>query len=349
MYGERDDPYAVLARLGERLETTLAPAAVLPTLVATIRETLRLPYVVIRLPEGGGAESGTPAATSLTLPLHHQGEGVGELQLAARSPGEAFSAADLRLLTDLARQAGIAVHTLRLTADLQRSRERIITAREEGRRRLRRDLHDGLGPQLASQTLLFDIIGRQMRTDPDRAEALLQTLSVQTQQAINTIRELVYDLRPPALDDLGLAGALRQLADRLLTAAPGLQIHMQFPDPLPPFPAAVEVAIYRITQEALTNVVKHARATECSVTLRTVAQPSQLMNGQPAARVERPGSIVACQLLIGDNGSGISPGRISGVGLQSMHERAAELGGRLVVESSAQGGTQVLAELPVGS
>ena len=269
MYGERDDPYAVITRLGQRLEDVLAPEAVLPTIVETVREALKLPYAAIALREGEepviATGHGTPAEETLRLPLVYQGEEVGELLLSPRGPGEEFSASDRRLLDDLARQAGIAVHAVRLTADLQRSRERLVTAREEERRRLRRDLHDGLGPTLGSLPLKLDVADDLVEQDPASARALIRSLKTQAQSAVTDIRRLVYALRPPALDDLGLAGAIGETAAQYGTN--GLRISTELPEALPLLPAAVEVAAYRIAQEALTNVARHARAKRCAVRL----------------------------------------------------------------------------------
>ncbi|GHO55878.1 histidine kinase [Ktedonobacter robiniae] len=167
MYGERDDPYQVISRLGQRLEAVLAPEAVLPAVVEVVAQTLKLPYVAVTLKQGEElvlvASHGTAPEAVLHVPLISQSEQVGELVLATRTPGEAFTPAEHRLLEDLARQAGVAAHAVqltedlkRLTIDLQSSRERLVTAREEERRRLRRDLHDGLGPQLASLTLKLE-------------------------------------------------------------------------------------------------------------------------------------------------------------------------------------------------
>ena len=168
MYGERDDPYAVISRLGQRLESTLAPEAVLPTIVETVREALRVPYVAISLKGdlAPAASAGEPSGEALRLPLVYRNETVGELLLGPRGPGESFGSADRRLLEDLARQAGVAAHAVRLTSDLQRSRERLVTAREEERRRLRRDLHDGLGAQLAGLNVQTGVLRRLIPDDP---------------------------------------------------------------------------------------------------------------------------------------------------------------------------------------
>src|SRR5215213_2489333 len=163
MYGHRDDPYEVLSGLGERLEATLAPDAVLPTIVESVAQALKLPYAAITLKRSAeeepvkAAEYGKKGAGEpLIVPLGYQQETVGELILSPRSPGESFSKSDLRLLGDLARQVGVAAHAVRLATELQRSRERLVTAREEERKRLRRDLHDGVGPQLAALTLKLE-------------------------------------------------------------------------------------------------------------------------------------------------------------------------------------------------
>ena len=160
MYGERDDPYAVLSRLGSRLEATLAPEALLPTIVETVAQALKLPYAALALKQGDAfsvtASYGLPQGQPLILPLVYHAETFGQLLLGPRAPGDSFTAADRRLLEAIARQASVAVHAVRLTADLQHSREQLVTTREEERRRLRRDLHDDLGPTLASMTLKLD-------------------------------------------------------------------------------------------------------------------------------------------------------------------------------------------------
>ena len=330
MYGERDDPYAVTSRLGRRLEATLVPEAVLPTVVETIAQALKLPYAAILLQDGNGyrtaASYGSPRGESETLPLIYQREEIGQLVLSPRAPGEGFSDADRDLLEDLARQAEVAVHAVRLTANLQSSRERLVATREEERRRLRRDLHDGLGAQLAGLNVQAGALRRLIPRDPDAAEEVVVELREELRSAISDIRRLVYDLRPPALDDLGLAEALRRLAERYGSEGEQLRMLVEAPEDLPSLPAAVEVAVYRITQEALTNVARHARARTCVVRLAVKND-------------------VALQIV--DDGVGIPAQRSAGVGLSSMRERASELGGSCVVEPVPKGGTQVLVRLPL--
>ncbi len=328
MYGERDDPYTVLSRLSQQLKTTLAPAAVLPTMAHVVAQTLKLPYVALALGQGErleiAAACGQPTDDVVHFPLVYQAETVGQLLVAPRASGESFTPAEQQLLHDIALQAGVAAHAVRLTADLQRSRERLITAREEERRRLHRDLHDGLGPQLASLTLTIAAARELIRHDVDAADTLLKELAKHTQAAITDIRRVVYALRPPALDDLGLVLALRERAASYSQV--GLQITLDAPEQLPPLPAAVEVAAYRIVQEALTNVVRHAQARSCVVRLTL-------------------GDVLGVE--ISDDGVGLPPGSRAGVGLTSMRERTVELGGTWRIESVPSRGTCIGVQLPL--
>ncbi len=336
MYGERDEPYAVLSRLGQRLEATLAPEAVLPTIVQTVKESLKLPYAAIALRQEDAfavaAAVGVPVDDTLRLPLVYQNETVGHLILAPRAPGESFSPADRRLIEDLAREAGVAVHAVRLntdlqrlTVDLQQSRERLVTAREEERRRLRRDLHDGLGPTLASLAQRLDTARKLVRRDPDTAAVLMDDLKTQVKATIADIRQLVYALRPPALDELGLVSAIREHAAPY-NQVDGLHIWIEAPEHLPPLPAAVEVAAYHIALEALTNVARHAQAQSCHVRL-------WLSGG--------------LSLEITDDGRGLPKDYHAGVGVTAMRERAMELGGEYLIEPGPAGGTRVSAWLPL--
>jgi signal transduction histidine kinase len=334
MYGERDDPATVLARLGQRLETAIAPEATLTSIVETVAQTLKVPYVSIELADGNQRvravafpSSVPPPAGTAAFPLTYQAEVLGHLRVAPRAPGEPLSAADRRLLAQVARQAAPAVRAYRLTADLHRSRERLIVAREAERRRLRRDLHDGLGPTLASQAFKLDAALELFDSDPATARQLLDEVKAQTQATVADIRRLVYELRPPALDELGLAGAL-QAHVQSLPPVNGLRVTVDVPPDLPPLSAAVEVAAYRIALEALTNVLRHAQARTC-----------QLQLSVEGGRL---------QLSVTDDGVGLQHPVPDGLGLISMRERADELGGACRVERPANGGTRVYAELPTG-
>lgn len=333
MYGERDDPYAALSRLATRLDATLTADEVLPAIVDSVTSALRSPYAAIEVTAADGpprvaAARGTlpPGAVPLRVPLTSSGAHVGDLVIAPRRPGETFNQADRRLLAGLAHHAGAAVHAADLTIQLQRSRERLVTAREEERRRIRRDLHDGLGPVLAGIAMQLDAARRLMRQDQDTAGQLLQHLREQTQAAIADIRRLVYELRPPALDDLGLTGALAQHAASC-SAPGGLQVSIDAAPGLPALPAAVEVAAYRIAAEAVTNVTRHAAARTANVKL------------------------TACdgvlQVEVTDDGRGVSPVHQAGVGLTSMRERAEELGGSCTLLPRPDGGSIVSARLPL--
>ena len=335
LFGERDAPYQVLARLDQQIAQAMPPEDVLPALVKTIATTLKLPYVAVALVQSDAPALSeervvaiyghpTPHALVERLPIVYQGETVGQLLLAPR-PGEAqLTRADRRLLEDLGRHAGVIAYAVRLTADLRRSRERLVVAREEERRRLRRDLHDGLGPMLASLTLSLAAAREYLPHDPTTTDMLLRELATQVQGAVTDIRRLVYELRPPALDDLGLLGALREQAAR--SAQGGLQVCVDAPVPVDPLPAAVEVALYRIGVEALTNVVRHAQASSCVI------------------QVRREHDLV---IEINDDGRGLPLERTRGIGLRSMQERAEELGGSCTIGSLPGGGTQVAVHLPL--
>jgi two-component system NarL family sensor kinase len=327
LFGARPDPYEILAGIGRQLEATSADTPLLEAVSGTVARALRLPYVAIRAPGDGRdailAEHGSMAGESIVIPLVYQGEPTGELVLSLGSQRAQLSPDEQRLLADLTRQAAAAVHSVVITTQLQRSRERLVSALEEERRRVRRDLHDGLGPALAAQTLKAGSARALFIRDPERAQALLEELEVDAQTAMADVRRLVYNLRPPALDELGLAEAIRQTA---ATHAGNLRMTVELPDELPALPAAVELAAYRIAQEALTNVMRHARAGRCRLRL-TVDDD--------------------LQLEVIDNGIGLGRAGPPGVGMSSIRERAAELGGTSSIGPGRSSGTRVFVQLPI--
>jgi len=339
MYGERDDPTTVLTRLSQRLDSALAPDSVLPMIVETVAQTLRLPYAAIALYEKDGepriiSSLGLPPFELIRLPLTYQSERVGELTLAPRAQGESFSSSDMKLLNIIAQQAGVAGHAVRLTdelrqlnADLQQSRERLVTAQEEERRRLRRDLHDGVGPTLASLTQRLDTAADFVKSDPEKSIQLLHDLKGQVKGTVAEIRRLVYALRPPVLDEFGLVSAIQEHVAPY-SGPNGLQVTFEVTKPMPPLPAAVEVAAYRITLEAFTNIVHHADASTCRIQIK-IENESLLLE-------------------ISDNGKGLTSSTHFGVGSTSIRERAAELGGECSIENMPKGGMRVTARLPIG-
>ena len=327
IYGKRDDPSAVLSLLGKSIETASIPEAILPTFVQTIAQTLKLPHVAVMLRHGQeqtpAASYGNPREECVRFPLMYQSKHVGELILAQRAPDEPLTPEDLRLFNDVARQAGVVAYAVQLTSDLQRLRERLLTTREEERRRLRRDLHDGLGPTLAGLSLKLGAVRNLLAPGQEQIDSLVVELGSEIEQAVSDIRRIVYNLRPPSLDELGLIGAIRSCTVHYQMH---LQIAVEVPEVLPILPADIEVAAYRIVQEALNNVVRHAQAQSCSVSL-------SLNNG--------------LWIEVIDDGIGLVKERHIGVGLLAMRERTAELGGTCVIESLSSRGTHIQAYLPL--
>jgi signal transduction histidine kinase len=326
MYGERDDPVAVITKLGEQIESTGSPSEILSGIVETVANTLKLPYVAIELGERNqiAASYGIPVNEVLRFPLVYQGETEGSFVVARRARGESFSLKEVQLIENIARQAGAAAHNARLTTDLQRAHQQLLTAREEERRRIRRDLHDGLGPQLASQTLTLTAARRIYKENPAKADTLLAEAIKHAQSATDDIRRVAHDLRPPALDDLGLIGALKNQIDQFSFS--NIKITLETPENLPSLPAAVEAACYMIYQEALNNITRHAQASLCTVSLTLDKR--------------------IC-LRIGDNGKGVQENHRPGIGLGSMRQRTEELGGRFTFKSTPGNGTFLKACFPL--
>jgi len=330
-FGDRGSPYAAMARLGHQVSEATSGSPVLETVVTAVAASLRLPYAAVELLAGDdwvpGASWGRPPAEVAVFPLTFQRESVGRLLVGQRAPRERLSPDDERLLASLARQVAPAAHAVALRRALDASRTGLVTAREEERRRLRRDLHDGLGPTIAGLTLGLDT-ARAMCADQAELADLLTGLKTETQRAVGDIRHIVYGLRPAALDEAGLVGALREEMARLEVQAPDTPVLLTVPDAgLGELPAAVEVAAYRIVTEAVTNVFRHAHARSCSVTI---------------------GSGPVLWLEVCDDGTGMPHGWRAGVGITAMRERVAELGGALVIEPRVPRGTRIVARLPVG-
>lgn len=320
LFGARPDPLDAAARVVGHIGADSELA------LRTIRESLVLPYAALDIDGETVAESGQLVTHTRRLALALGPDHVGHLVVGLR-------AGDLSLSTDDEHVLGLVAPLLaqtqivsRLAADLQASRGQAVAAIEEERRRLRRDLHDGLGPRLSGIAFTSDAVRNTLRADPDAAEQLLSALRKETVTAIEDIRQLVYAMRPPALDELGLIPALRQQVQALRTPQ-GLPMRVDLtPDDLLPVPAAVEVAAYRIVGEALTNAARHSGSTTASVHL-TLDERCLVIEVRDAGRR-------ATQWH-------------AGVGLASMRERAAELGGTMSAEPETSGGGCVRAVLPL--
>ena len=316
VYGYRSDPAVALRRLGAGVESS-DPLHVVEAITKSVGEALSIRDVWVEFDN----QKPDDDEQVVRVPLVHRGERVGDLMLRV-PPGRLLAATDTALLHDMARHAALVVKVGQLAVELQESRSRIVSAREEERKRIRRDLHDGVGPSLAAIVLKLD--AAQSWTDARERNSLLAETSDEAKETIKEVRRLVEALRPPAIDEVGLVNAVRQRAASLSTAT--LKYHVDGPDALPPLPAAVEVAVFRIASEAMTNTAKHSGASHCAV------------------GIELDDTLA---LTVTDNGCGSASATRPGMGWTSMTERAAELGGSCTISNRSEGGLTVRAVLPL--
>lgn len=331
VHGFADEPWTELVRLGDSLAAAADPdelvGEVLPGVVVRIRRALRAAGVRLLLEDGSELVDGSLDAAGretgeqTQLALEYAGERLGTLEVQ-RAGG--FGSAERGLLDRLAAQAGIAVHTVLLARETRRAREAVVLAREEERRRLRSDLHDGVGPSVAALALQVETARDLAAEDPEATAALLARLTPRINAVVSDVRALVHELRPPTLDELGLAAAVRELAARLSAGSVAVAVEA---DDLGALPAGVEVATYRVVGEAVANAVRHAQAARVTVRLEHTCG--------------------ALEVEVRDDGRGLDGTvRGSGLGLTSMRERCEELGGAFSL-ASGPSGTTVTARLPV--
>ncbi len=320
LFGQRPDPLVAATTVADRVgdDPLLALRA--------IREALLLPYASISTDGTELAASGTAVTETRRLPLLRGGEIVGEVVVGLR-PGELkLSAADEQVLRIVGPLLAQTLRARALALDLKESRTAAIAAIEEERRRLRRDLHDGLGPTLSGIAHTAAAARNTMVTNPSAADALLQGLRSDAAAAVGEIRRLVYNMRPPALDELGLVAALRQQVSVIRTPT-GSPMHVFVEaDELPTLPASVEVAAFRIATEAVTNSARHSGTDQVWLQIRH--EHDHL------------------EVTIRDEGSS-GAAWVPGVGVSSMRERAAEIGGSIDIASDGNG-SRVHALLPLG-
>lgn len=329
-YGERARPYEVVRALAARLRDGLDPAEVPETVCRTVVHTLRLPTAALEAQTRNGSRRlATVGSTEINdlneaFELRYRGTAVGRLWIQLRQGQQELDELDQTVLQSLADQAAPAVAGLQLLEDLQLSRERLVAAREEERRRLRRDLHDGIGPTLAGMRLQVDTARAALPPDSPTTE-LLRQVGSDIGAVVTELRMITDGLRPPALDQLGLAGAVGELVTRL--SSPTLPIHTYLTPDLPTLPAAVEVALYRILAEALANVISHADANNAYV---------EILVDQDTVSLD-----------VVDDGTGLPEKPWGqGIGLTSMRERTQEIGGQYTITTIPDGGTRVHATLP---
>lgn len=320
LFGRRDDPWTSLVLLGRRAEAAGDARAALEDVSAVLLSSLRLSSVQVLLADGHAdvpvAARGTPPGErAVEQPLVHLGERIGTLRVAPRA-GESLGRHDHALLADLAPAVAAVAASVLNTDRLRRSQQQLLTAVEEERRRLRRDLHDGVGPSLTGVAFALEAARNVRDADPCRADALLANATADLHAAVADLRHAVEGLRPAALDDLGLVPTLEQRL-RGLAASTAADLSLQVPAALPALPAAVEVAAYRIALEGVANAVRHAHAPHCTV------------------RIEAIGDVL--HLQVRDDGRGLPQPLRLGTGLLSVRERATALGGHADVRPGEPG------------
>lgn len=331
LWGRRLDVVELATGLGNRMRDQLdaaeVPAVVCEQLVRSLR--LRMARLDLETDTGlrrlaqVGSMDRSGGATPEQFELWYRGVRVGQLMVL---PSDGHPYLDERMtqaLATLADQVAPVVAALRLDEELLRSREQVVTAREEERSRLSRELHDNVGPTLAGTRMQVEAVRSKLPAD-FAAAGLMDRAMRGIDDALGTLRRVVHGLRPPELDALGLSGALRELA--VFLSGPSLKVETALPTELAPLSKQVEVAAYRIVAEALTNVVRHAQATRAEITV-------DLADGRLSVAVR-------------DDGVGVPPdaGR-NGMGMRFMAQRAREIDGEFTCESDG-GGTAVRAVLP---
>ncbi|HTG46362.1 MAG TPA: histidine kinase [Actinomycetota bacterium] len=336
VYGKRATPYEILSAFSERLAGAYGDEDLLPRMARILGEGTAADRADVWLKEAdrfrpvAGWPTDAPALPAVAVgdapglvPVRHQGEVLGALSITKRS-GEQVSPTEERLIADLASQAGLVLRNAALIADLRSSRQRLVAAQDEERRKIERNLHDGAQQQLVALAVQLKLARSFVDRDPAKAGAMLDGLQGSAASALEDLRDLARGIYPPLLADQGLEAALDAQARK---AAVPVTVESEH---LARYPREVESTLYFCALEALNNVAKYAEASSARVRL-------QQTDGHVS-------------FAVSDDGRGFDPAATGyGTGLQGMADRLAALGGTLDVRSAPGGGTTVAGTLPVGS
>ena len=324
--GQRADPLTVVDRVSAGLE--VATDDPVTSMVEAVATAAGASYASVTDEAGAElARLGEPVSGSLRLPLRHRGEVLGGLAIGPRRGEPRVTDRDARLIGSLVPHVAAVVRASSLARDLARQRERVVSATLAERDRLRRDLHDSLGPSLSGIALGLEAAEHALDRDPRSAHHILARTREEADAAVREVRRVLDGLRPSSLDRHGLLGAVRETATGLGLGRPGGARFYLEADEMPALTSRVEEAAYRIVAESLTNVVRHSGAGHCEVRLAV--------------------SDGGLEVGIDDDGSGPFGAGPPGVGLDSMRRRAVDLGGRLDVRALQPHGTGIIAVLPL--
>jgi signal transduction histidine kinase len=343
VYGKRATPYEVLSQFSRGMGESLSPDGALPRMAAIIGEGTGAVRAEVWLRVGGelrpaaiwprdadnrrepiplsGDQPPYIPGVARSFPVEHQGELLGALAISM-TRGEAVTPANEKVLGDVASQAGLVLRNVRLIEELRASRQRLVAAQDEERRRLERNIHDGAQQQLVALSVKLRLAEKLADRDPGKARALIEEVRSGTQEALDDLRDLARGIYPPLLADQGLAAALEAQARK----AP-LPVEVE-PDGVGRYPQEAEAAAYFCVLEALQNVAKYAQASRVIVRLRA-----------------EDGNLV---FAVEDDGLGFDPATTPhGAGLQNMTDRLEALGGRAHVESAPGQGTRIIGRIPI--
>jgi len=326
--GERADALTIVDRVGAGLEVASDDATA--SMLEAVATAAGAADADVRDTDGRAmATVGEPNGETLVVPLVHGGMELGTMTVGPRRGEPRVTARDARLVMALAPHLAVVVSSRRMAEDLSRERQRVVAATAAERDRLRRDLHDGLGPSLSGIALGLEAAGTALARNPAAVPPLLERTRLEAEAAVREIRLVLAGLRPAALDRHGLVGAVRDTADKLGMGATGTPHFELSVDPLPMLSSEVEECAFRIVAEAMTNTARHSGAGRCHV---EISQGNGTLN-----------------LAVTDDGHGLSHKGSTGHGLDSMRRRAADAEGTLAVFSVQPHGTAIRAVLPLDS